>query len=185
MRCVVLLLASLLAGPALAGEEILKRLAEPNTHAIMRHALAPGSGEPPGFDLSVCETQRNLSDDGRRQAGRAGDMVRAAGVAIDQVWASLYCRNKDTARLLDLGEVRTMSNLNFFGQDQSSNKRRTAAVIADLAAMAPAETVMVVGHSSNIEALSGTRPLSGEIQVVHIAPDGTVTLLGSVEVPVF
>lgn len=186
MRLAAILLAFLITMPVVADEAgILARLDEPRTHALMRHALAPGSGEPEGFDLSDCATQRNLSDDGRRQAGRAGDMMRAAGVSVGQVWSSLYCRCIDTARAMDLGAVETRSDLNFFGQDQSSNRRRTEAVRAALAAVPPDETVLVVGHSANLEALTGTRPLSGEIQVVHVAETGEITLLGSVRVPVF
>ncbi|MEM1298359.1 MAG: histidine phosphatase family protein [Pseudomonadota bacterium] len=185
MRALIALVVLLFTVSAEADEAILKRLAEPNTHAIMRHALAPGRGEPEDFDLSDCATQRNLSVDGVRQAGRAGDMVRAAGVDINQIWSSLYCRNMDTAREMALGEITRKSSLNFFGQDKSSNRRRTEAIAQELASMPSQETILVVGHSRNIEALTGTRPLSGEIQVVRFAPDGTVTLLGSVEVPVF
>lgn len=184
-RLTIFLLALFLSFPALAGEAILERLAEPRTHAVMRHALAPGSGEPENFDLLDCATQRNLSDDGIRQAQRAGDMVRKAQVRIDLVLSSMYCRCFDTAREMAIGDVEKRSNLNFFGQDKSSNRRRTVAVLEELAALPPDQTAMVVGHSSNIEALTGTRPLSGEIQVVRVAEDGSVELLGSVEVPIF
>ena len=108
-RCCVgglLLVAVSLGGAVKAGEAILERLGEPRTHAIMRHALAPGSGEPENFDLFDCATQRNLSADGIRQAGRAGDMVRAAGVGIDHVWSSMYCRNMDTGARTEAGRCR-------------------------------------------------------------------------------
>ena len=186
MRLVLCLLAVCLAMPAWADDRaVLARLDEPRTHALMRHALAPGSGEPEGFDLSVCATQRNLSEDGRRQARRAGDMLREAGVTPAQIWTSLYCRCVDTAREMDLGAVTRKSDLNFFGQDKGSNRRRNAAVRAALAAVQPEETVLVVGHSANLEDLTGTRPLSGEIQVVRVAETGEITLLGRVKVPVY
>ncbi|MEM6621844.1 MAG: histidine phosphatase family protein [Pseudomonadota bacterium] len=189
MRWIVVMLALFLAVPlsvpAQADPSVLARLAEPHTHAIMRHALAPGSGDPENFDLFDCATQRNLSDDGRRQAARAGDMLRAAGVQIDAVWSSFYCRNLETAELMAMGAAQTLSNLNFFGRDKSSNRRRTQAVIAAMAEMPDDQTLLVVGHSANIEAITGTRPISGEVQVVRITPDGAVTLLGRVEVPVF
>lgn len=185
MRLTNFLVALLVTFPALAGEEILARLAEPRTHAVMRHALAPGSGETENFDLFDCATQRNLSQDGVRQAQRAGDLVRKAGVQVDHVWSSFYCRCLDTARELELGPVERRSDLNFFGQDEGSNRRRTVAILKELAALPPGETAIVVTHSSNATALTGVRPLSGEIQVVRVTESGELELLGSVEVPVF
>ncbi len=67
--------------------------------ALFRHALAPGTGDPPGFRLEECSTQRNLSAEGRAQAARIGSAFRARGIAIGSVLSSPWCRARDTARI--------------------------------------------------------------------------------------
>ncbi|HMS81661.1 MAG TPA: histidine phosphatase family protein, partial [Burkholderiaceae bacterium] len=67
---------------------------------LLRHALTePGVGDPPGFRIEACGTQRNLSAQGRAQAARLGASLRDAGVAIGPVRSSRWCRCLDTARL--------------------------------------------------------------------------------------
>ena len=80
-------------------------LRSPGHFAIMRHALAPGGGDPDNFQLRDCATQRNLSDDGRDQAKRIGARLRANGVATAKVYSSQWCRCLETARLLGFGEI--------------------------------------------------------------------------------
>lgn len=184
LRLLVLLTACFLALPA-AAEDILARLAEPRTHAIMRHALAPGSADPADFDLNRCETQRNLSEDGRRQARRAGDLIRATGVQIDHVWSSRYCRCLDTATEMAIGAVEARGFLNSFVRFRTRATSQTRETREALAALPPDQTAFLVSHNVNGEALTGTRPISGEIQVIQVSETGAVTLLGSVRVPVF
>jgi Histidine phosphatase superfamily (branch 1) len=74
--------------------------------ALMRRAKAPeGAGDPPGFRLDDCSTQRNLSPKGRADAQAVGQRLRAKGVAVAKLLSSPWCRCVDTARLLDLGPV--------------------------------------------------------------------------------
>jgi hypothetical protein len=75
---------------------------------LMRHANAPGpqqgrEGDPPGFQLGNCATQRNLDSVGRRQAAEIGDMFRARHIVIGEIMTSPWCRAKDTAQLMNLG----------------------------------------------------------------------------------
>ena len=92
----------------------------------MRHALAPGTGDPAGFALGDCSTQRNLDDRGRAQARRTGQALREAGVTFDHVWTSQWCRARDTAELLDMGEVVEKPPLNSFFAGQGDRARQTA-----------------------------------------------------------
>ena len=73
--------------------------------ALMRHAIAPGVGDPAGFRLDDCTTQRKLSAQGRAQARAIGERFRANGIATAAVFSSQWCRCLDTARELALGEV--------------------------------------------------------------------------------
>src|SRR4051794_34222309 len=73
--------------------------------ALMRHADAPGAGDPADFRVDDCATQRNLSTKGRADAARIGARLRSAGIAVDRVLSSPWCRCMDTATLLALGPV--------------------------------------------------------------------------------
>ncbi|MEM1276764.1 MAG: histidine phosphatase family protein [Pseudomonadota bacterium] len=170
---------------ARADPSVLGLLAEPRTHAVMRHALAPGTGDPEDFDISDCATQRNLDEKGRRQARRAGDMMREAGVMPDLIWSSRWCRCLETAELMAIGPVETRSMLNSFSSARWQSVQKTKATREALAALPADQTAFLVTHNVNAEALTGTRPVSGEIQVVRVTEAGEIELLGSVTVPVF
>lgn len=88
-----------LASPVLAQSPGLERLRRGGVVALHRHALAPGTFDPPELDLARCETQRNLSEAGREQARRLGEAYRQAGLRPARVRSSPWCRCLDTARL--------------------------------------------------------------------------------------
>ena len=74
--------------------------------ALMRHTDAPGGvGDPPGFRLDDCATQRNLSAKGRADAARIGARLRSERIAVERIVSSPWCRCMDTATLLELGPV--------------------------------------------------------------------------------
>ena len=76
--------------------------------ALMRHTDAPGgTGDPPGFTLGDCTTQRNLSAKGRAEAAAIGARIKAEGVVFEKILSSPWCRCVDTAKLMDLGPVET------------------------------------------------------------------------------
>lgn len=107
----------------LFGEEppSLALLKKPGHFAIMRHALAPGTGDPRNFDLTDCSTQRNLSEAGREQAKAVGELLRKSGIEKAGVYSSQWCRCLDTATLLGLGPVTELPALNsFFQQPEKS-----------------------------------------------------------------
>lgn len=172
---VALALAVLLPGLARADDRFAP-LAEPGTVAIMRHALAPGTGDPAGFRVDDCATQRNLDGRGRDQSRTIGAAIRASGVEIDRVLSSQWCRCLDTARLLELGPVEEFPALNSFFEDRSTAGRQTEELRAFLANLPPDQTVMLVTHQVNITALTGRGISSGEVFLLQIGPDGTVTV---------
>ena len=164
--------------------QILGRLNESRTHAIMRHALAPGTGDPARFELRDCSTQRNLDDRGRQQARRAGEMVRAAGARIERVLSSQWCRCLETSRLLRLGEIEEEPALNSFFQNRSQRGPQTATLRARLTATSHTQTLFMVTHQVNITALTGQGVTSGEIFVIRSHETSDVEVLGRVSVPV-
>ena len=84
---------------------------------FMRHALAPGFGDPDDFDLTLCRSQRNLSGAGQAQAKKIGVAIRKSIVNFKEVISSEWCRCKDTTALLNLGKWQTFEGLNSFFQD--------------------------------------------------------------------
>ena len=146
--------------------------------ALMRHALAPGTGDPPGFNLSDCATQRNLSDAGRRQAIEIGANFRAQGIARAWVYTSAWCRCRETAALLDLGPVEVLPSLNSFFADREQREPQTEALKAWLASADYDMPLVLVTHQVNITALTGSYTRSGEIVVAQMKPDGDIVVLG-------
>lgn len=181
----VLLLAAVLAfGASLAeAAEGWQRLAEPGVHAIMRHALAPGTGDPADFDVDDCATQRNLDERGRRQARAIGAAIRAADVPVTQVLTSAWCRCRDTADLLDVGPVAVEPALNSFFRDRARGPAQTRALAARLSDVPDTETLVLVTHQVNVTALTGVFPRSGETVLFRLAPDGTVEVVERVAPP--
>ncbi len=163
-----------------AGDARFARLSGPGIVAIMRHALAPGFSDPASFDLDDCATQRNLDARGRAQAREIGTAIRAAGVNIDRVLASQWCRCRDTARLLGLGPVEELPALNSFFRDRGRAGAQTAALRKFLLGLPPGETVVLVTHYVNIQALTGRGTASGEVLLLEIGRDGAVSVTDAI-----
>lgn len=144
---------------------------------LMRHALAPGTGDPPGFRLEDCATQRLLSDAGRVQARAIGAMVRAQGIASATVLSSAWCRARETAELLGLGPVEHAPSLDSFFAERRPREARTTALRRLLADWTGPGALVLVTHQVNITALTGVFPASGALLLVYTgARAGTVAL---------
>ncbi|GAB3676158.1 histidine phosphatase family protein [Salinisphaera aquimarina] len=135
--------------------------------ALMRHASAPGYGDPEDFTLGDCATQRNLSAAGRAQARAIGARFRAHGIDAAVVRSSQWCRCLDTARLLDLGAVIATPALNSFFSNRAQGAAQTETVRALLAEAGTRQPTVLVTHQVNITALSDVFPASGEIVVLQ------------------
>ncbi|MBS0124559.1 histidine phosphatase family protein [Aestuariicoccus sp. KMU-90] len=143
----------------------------------MRHAVAPGTGDPAGFDVTDCATQRNLDDRGRAQARAIGQAFRDRGIPFDTVLSSQWCRCAETAELLGLGAVQPVPAFNSFFADFSDREDRTAQALDLIDGLSG--RAMIVTHQVNISALTGRSTRSGEVLVVRRAGD-TLEVLGSI-----
>lgn len=182
-RALLAALLLLAAPPAAASEaEAWAALRGPGAVALMRHALAPGTGDPAGFTLGDCATQRNLSERGREQARRIGEALRARGVGFDRVLTSEWCRCRETAGLLALGRPEPLPALNSFFGRYAEREARTEAARAFLAEQPPEARLLLVTHQVNISALVGEGARSGEIVVATRGEDGTLTPVGSIRI---
>ena len=98
-------------------------LDQPNFNVIfLRHALAPGYGDPSEFHISDCKTQRNINEEGRDQARAIGIKLKMKGFLFNEIYSSEWCRCLETATLMDLGEITIFSGLNSFFQDHYDRK---------------------------------------------------------------
>lgn len=177
----ILLLVGLLlwSGPPVrADEQLWAAIRAGDAVVLIRHALAPGVGDPPGFRLEDCATQRNLSEQGRRQAQAIGATFRRNGVTAARVLSSRWCRCLETARLLDLGAVEPFPSLDSFFEDPGRADAQTAALRAFLDSPHAGPLRVLVTHQVNITALTGVTPRSGEMIVVQPVAGGDVRLVG-------
>jgi phosphohistidine phosphatase SixA len=162
------------ADSAGAGEaEVWTALRAGGHVALMRHTDAPGGvGDPPGFRIDDCSTQRNLSAKGRADAARIGARLKSEGIAVERIVSSPWCRCMDTATLLQLGPVAaepTFGNVVVLSDQRQSLTAGARAVIDQWAGSG---ILLVVTHGANIAALTGISPASGEIVVVRKGSGG-------------
>jgi len=151
--------------------------------ALIRHAEAPGTGDPPGFKLDDCTTQRNLSTAGREQARAIGRSLRQADIPVDRVLSSEWCRCLETAELMAVGPVDTLPALNSFHDFPERERPQMAALRIWVATTEPQGTAILVTHQVVIRVLVGIPARSGEIVVVEPYDDSTVTLIGRIPPP--
>ena len=161
-------------------DNLWSALKSDNHLVLIRHALAPGYGDPDYFDVKDCKTQRNLHDEGRYQSKKIGDLFRSNGIGKAVVYSSQWCRCLDTARLLDLGEVSELPSLNSFFQHLEKEQSQTEQMMRWIQ-NAPLDTpTVLVSHQVNITALTGYSPASGEIVFVERSSDGSLSIVGSI-----
>ena len=134
---------------------------------LFRHAEAPGGGDPAGFRLDDCSTQRNLGAEGRAQARRIGEQFRGHRIAVGAVLTSQWCRTRETAGLAFPGRPRDDPNFNSFVGDAAREPAQTAVAVATLNRWRGPGVLVVVTHQINIRALTGVSPASGEGVIVR------------------
>lgn len=150
---------------------------------LFRHATAPGIGDPAHMRLGDCSTQRNLDTQGRAQARRLGEQLRAMGVTVSAVWTSQWCRTRETAALA-FPQRRPIEQpvFNSFFGDASGADEQTAQARALLQGWRGPGVLVVSTHQVNIAALTGISPGSGEGIVVRPV-EGGLRVLGRIPAP--
>ncbi len=105
-------------------QNLFKELKKGGKLIFIRHAYAPGSGDPNNFDINKCKTQRNLNSTGRDQAKKIGEFFRKNNIQIDKVYSSEWCRCKETALIaFNKFEIKNFLN-SFFSSKFAKNKDR-------------------------------------------------------------
>lgn len=148
-------------------ETLWRQLRQGGHVILVRHAQTePGIGDPEGFRLEDCATQRNLSDVGRADARRMGEAFRSRAVPVAEVRSSRWCRCLDTARLA-FGKVAPDPMLDsMFREDDQTGRPKVARVLDAISRHAGPGNLVLVTHSQNIIALTGQSVSSGEMLVL-------------------
>jgi broad specificity phosphatase PhoE len=182
-RLLILLVAvTVLPGAAAEGERLWELLGRGGQVILIRHATTtPGAGDPPGMRLDDCSTQRNLSDDGRREARRLGHAFETRKVRVDRVLSSPWCRCLETARLA-FGTAEPWEPLsNLYGR--SAARAGQVAKMQGLVGESRAGgNLVLVSHGSTILALTGLGPAPGEMVIVTPQGGGRFVVAGRLTV---
>lgn len=168
------------AGDTLSEDELWSRLKMPGHVALMRHARVTGFGDPSGFDINDCSTQRNLGPEGHRQAEQMGQILASHGVRNVQIISSNWCRCFDTGTDLGLGTVIREAMLDPVDKASGSREQQSLALNQWLDGLRLSEPTILITHQINITYLTETSASPGQIQVAQRLPGGQLRYLGSI-----
>lgn len=160
----VAVICALRPGLSLADDLYLTQLDPVQFNVVfMRHALAPGFGDPENFDVNDCSSQRNLDHQGRAQALEIGQTIAQFGVEFDQIYSSQWCRCQDTARLLGMGPYRSFAGLNSFFQNHAPREATLTLLRQKLRQLPADRLTLMVTHQVVINAMTGRSVPSGSV----------------------
>ncbi|QGZ38066.1 phosphohistidine phosphatase SixA [Pseudoduganella flava] len=191
-RCVIAIATAAVLLPSLAfgsdGDALWNSLRDGRHVLLVRHAATePGAGDPPGFQLDDCKTQRNLSAEGRLDAEAIGTAIRAHGVPVGPVLTSRWCRCIDTA-MLAFARADPIAMLNSGMDDDDGARNRKLGEVREyvqqyVASYKEPGNLVLVTHDVNIRALVGEKIAQGEMLVAAPQPDGSLKVIGKLGVP--
>ena len=142
--------------------EIIKKNISANV-ICLRHAIAPGFGDPNNFIKQDCSTQRNLSNKGRLQARLIGHYLKSSKIRFSEILTSEWCRCIDTTKELNLGNWKTFSGLNSFFEGHEKKDRVMDKLRNKLDSLGKSDLVLLVTHQVVILEQTGIAPKSGEM----------------------
>ncbi len=133
---------------------------------FIRHAYAPGGGDPDNFDINDCTTQRNLSDSGRVQSQKIGNFFKENKISIGKVYSSEWCRCKETASIA-FKKYKTKNFLNSFFSVKFSENRKKQIIDFNkfLSTWDEDQNLIFVTHYVVISEILNYAPSSGEIVI--------------------
>lgn len=175
---ILLSLFGWLYSPAMATEmapQLARYLASPDHVLLIRHAYAPGVGDPAGYTLDRCETQRVLNEEGKSQAKRIGQWLRQQGLRETVVFTSVWCRCQETAALLKLAPPQVLPALaSFFDQPgrASEQNRSLQEFVAQQRLTKGSKALILVTHHVNIREFTGENIGSGDLILVKVDEKG-------------
>ncbi len=179
MKKIFIYLLFLLPINSHADENIISFLKEGKKVVFLRHAIAPGNGDPVNFDINDCSTQRNLNNKGIIQSRNIGTFFLTNNIKIDKVLSSEWCRCKDTAKIA-FGKFKTLSALNsFYEARYAKNKFKQIKDLKKYINNWESDSnLIIVTHYIVISTLLNTTTSSGEMVIT----DKKLNILGNLEI---
>ena len=175
---IIIFITLIISNQVKSNDNIITSLNEGGKIIFIRHALAPGNGDPANFDINDCNTQRNLSNDGINQSKNIGEFFQQNKIKIDKVLSSEWCRCKDTA-FYSFKKFETYDALNSFYDIKFSNNKKKQ--ILDLKNYIKKwnsdKNLVLVTHYVVILEILGQPVSSGEI----IVSDKMYNIIGSIK----
>ena len=174
-----LILFSLFSIQINASEQAWNLAQEGDKIILIRHSLAPGGGDPPGFNIDDCDTQRNLNRKGVSQSKKIGKLFKKNKIPIDQVLSSQWCRCKDTAKYA-FGNFKEFTALNStFQSPYNKNEPKQLKELYNFVKKwdGKGKNLVLVTHYSIITAVTNAIPSSGEIVIT----DKNFEVLGTIQ----
>ncbi len=163
-------------------KSLIEQMKSGNAVLMIRHANAPGIGDPENFDVNDCTTQRNLDDEGREQAKAIGQWLRDHDIQAVKLYSSQWCRCLETARLMQMGTVNPLPALNsFFEQIENREPNLTAIRKFIQDNTKPGELLIMVTHQVTISGITGEWIDSGEAKLVQVDKTGNIKMLGELD----
>ena len=149
-----------------SNEALINELQKGGKLIFIRHAYAPGGGDPTNFDVNICETQRNLNDEGRVQSKKIGNFFKTNNISINKIYSSEWCRCKETAEIA-FKKFETKNFLNsFFSAKFSKNRKKQVIDFKKfLKNWDQKQNIIFVTHYVVISELLNYAPSSGEIVI--------------------
>ncbi len=177
-RSIVLVAALAAACSARADEALWALLKKGGQVVMIRHATTvPGTGDPPGFQIDDCSTQRNLSEHGREEAQRIGEAFARRGVPVARVLSSRWCRCLETASIAFGGAEPSDALGNLYTHPERRDEQ-LAAFRKIVANPLRRGNLVLVTHGETIQAFVGVRPAQGEVVVATPRGAGELRVAG-------
>ena len=149
-----------------SNQTLIKELQKGGKLIFIRHAYAPGGGDPDNFDINDCSTQRNLSESGRIQSQKIGSFFTENKISIVKIYSSEWCRCKETASIaFDNFETKNFLN-SFFSAQFAHNRKKQAIEFEEfLNNWDQNQNIIFVTHYVVISEILNYAPSSGEIVI--------------------
>ena len=161
-----------------ADQSVINELQKGGKIVFIRHSLAPGNGDPDNIDLTKCDTQRNLNQEGIEQSKKIGKLFKENNIQIDKVLSSEWCRCKDTARFA-FNNYETFKGLNSFYQEKfyKYKDEQIKSLKKYISKWNSEKNLILVTHFVVISEMLNFGTSSGEIVVI----DKDYKFIGSIE----
>ena len=162
---------------AFSNDKILNSLQEGKKIVFIRHAIAPGNGDPDNINLKDCNTQRNLSKEGIKQSEKIGKFFRDNKIEIDKILSSEWCRCKDTAKFA-FNNYKILSALNSFYDEKFAHNedKQIHELKSYIEDWKSNKNLVLVTHYVVISAMLNKGVSSGEI----VVSDKSLNIIGSI-----